>query len=81
MSARSPEWYWKNIADMQAAMTATTGTFAADSTILLLNVARRVIVSLISRCITVLNAPEYSKSTLIPGAPLRLFGIGVEIVL
>ena len=77
LSAISPEWWGKNLKEMEAAVN-NKQSFMSDSTILIIALMRSVICSLISGFIAALIARESNKSTLILGILLLAFGIYIQ---
>jgi hypothetical protein len=80
LKAISPDWWGKHLTDLEAAFNNKT-TFRADSTILLLALARSIICSLAAGYITAWIAGENTKSTLILGVLLLAFGIFMQAML
>lgn len=75
----SPTWYGAHQERFALAMV-NQDAFTADSTILLINLFRSVIVSILSGFIAAMVAGENRRSTLILGIVLLLVGILVEIM-
>ena len=74
LSAIWPEWYGAHQLAFQAAV-ANGGTFTADTTILLMNIVRGSIVSVISGFLAALIAGENRRSPLILVVLLVAFGL------
>lgn len=78
-SAISPDWYGKNLNDLQKAVE-NKSTYTADSTVLIIGLIRSVIFSVIAGFIAASIARENSKSTLGLGIFLLLFGIFIQSI-
>ena len=74
LSAIWPEWYGANQVAFEAAV-ANGGAFTADTTILLMNIVRGSIVSVISGFLAALIAGENRQSPLILVVLLVAFGL------
>ena len=74
LSAIWPEWYGANQVAFEAAVQ-NGGAFTADTTILLMNIVRGSIVSVISGFLAALIAGENRRSPLILGVLLVAFGL------
>lgn len=74
LSAIWPGWYGAHQAAFEAAV-ANGGAFAADTTILLMNIVRGSMVSVISGFLAALIARENRRSPLILGVLLVAFGL------
>jgi hypothetical protein len=72
-------WYGDHQHAFERAMV-NKEAFLPDLTILIMNIVRSVIISLISGYIAVLAAGENRRSTMILGICLLLFGLMVEVV-
>jgi hypothetical protein len=73
----APTWYGAHQLDLELAR-ATQEPFSADSTILLFNLFRGVIVTIMSGFLAAFIANENRRTPLILGVLLLLVGIGVE---
>lgn len=78
-SAISPDWYGKHHKGLEAAVINKT-PFMSDSVILIIALIRSVIFSIIAGYLTALIARENTKSPLIVGILLLLFGIFIQSV-
>lgn len=76
LSAIWPDWYGAHQVAFEAAV-ANGGTFTADTTILLMNIVRGSIVSVISGFLAALIAGENKRSPLILSLLLVAFGLVV----
>jgi len=74
LSAIWPEWHGAHQVAFEAAVT-TGGAFTADTTILLMNLVRGSIVSVISGYLAALIVGENRRSPLILGVLLVAFGL------
>ena len=74
LSAIWPEWYGANQVAFEAAV-ANGGAFTADTTILLMNIVRGSIISVISGFLAALIAGENRRSPLILVVLLVAFGL------
>jgi len=74
LSAIWPEWYGANQVAFEAAV-AQGGAFTADTTILLMNIVRGSIVSVMSGFLAALIAGENRRSPLILAVLLVAFGL------
>ncbi len=79
LSAIWPEWYGVHQLAFETAVS-DGGTFTADTTILLMNIVRGSIVSLISGFLAALVAAENKRSPLILGFLLVAFGLLVVVI-
>lgn len=75
--AMSPDWYGRHQTEMEAAVNNKT-SLMADSTILIIAVARNIIFSIIAGFIAAWIAKENFKSTLGLGILLLAFGIFIH---
>ncbi len=71
-------WYGEHQNAFEKAFT-NKDPFQADTTVLLMNIIRSVITSVIAGFLTAVVANENRKSTLVLGILLLLFGAAVEI--
>lgn len=74
LSALLPEWHGVHQAAFEAAV-AKGGAFTADTSILLMNIARGSIVSVVSGYLAALIAGENKRTPLILGVLLVAFGL------
>lgn len=74
----SPGWYGAHALRFETAAFNET-PFAADTTILILDLVRSVIISLMSGFLAVFVANEAKKTTLILGVLLLVFGLYVQL--
>jgi len=74
LSAIWPDWYGVHQIAFEAAV-ANGGTFSADTTILLMNIVRGSIISVLSGFLAALIAGENRRSPLILGILLVAFGL------
>ncbi len=72
-------WYAQHQADFQRAML-TNGTFEPNTTILLLNIVRALLISIAAGFVAALIARESRRAALILGILLLLFGIMVQVI-
>lgn len=79
LSAIWPEWYGANQLAFEAAVS-NGGSFTVDTTILLMNIVRGSIISVISGFLTALIARENKRSPLILGFLLVAFGLLVVVM-
>jgi hypothetical protein len=78
--AISPDWYGRNHDEFKWAVE-NKAAYTANSTILIMSLIRSVIFSIISGFIAALIARENTKSTLVLGVLLLLFGIFIQSIL
>ena len=74
LSAIWPEWYGAHQLAFEAAVSGG-GAFTADTTILLMNIVRGSIISVISGFLAAVIARENKLSTMILGVMLLAFGL------
>jgi hypothetical protein len=79
LSAIWPEWYGAHQVAFEAAV-AKGGAFTADTTILLMNIVRGSMVSVISGFLAALIARENRRSPLILSALLVAFGLLIVVM-
>ena len=79
LSAIWPEWYGAHQLAFEAAV-ANGGQFTADTTILLMNIVRGSIVSVMSGFLAALIARENKRSPLILGILLVAFGLLIVVL-
>ena len=79
LSAVWPDWHGAHQRAFEAAVT-TGGTFTADTTILLTNIVRGCIVSILSGFLAALIAGENKRSPLILSFLLVAFGLLVVVM-
>ncbi len=79
LSALWPEWYGAHQLAFEAAV-ARGGQFRADTTILLMNIARGSIVSVLSGFLVALIARENKRAPLILGFLLVAFGLLIVVL-
>jgi hypothetical protein len=79
LSAIWPEWYGAHQVAFEAAV-AKGGQFTADTTILLMNIVRGSIVSVMSGFLAALIAAENKRSPLILGVLLVAFGLLIVVL-
>jgi hypothetical protein len=79
LSAIWPQWYGAHQLAFEAAI-ANSGQFTADTTILLMNVARGSIVSVMSGFLAALIAGENRRAPLVLGFLLVAFGLLVVVL-
>jgi hypothetical protein len=77
LSAISPAWWGKTSTEFRAAVENKT-PYSLDSIVLLLLLVKSVVISVISGFVTAIIAKENSKSTLLLGVLLVLFGIFIQ---
>lgn len=73
-----PDWYGAHQLDFQLAV-ASGGQFEASTTILVMNIVRSMIISVICGYLAAVLAGENGRSPLFLGILLFVFGLGVEI--
>jgi len=79
LSAIWPEWYGANQVAFEAAV-ANGGAFTADTTILLMNIVRGSIISVLSGFLAALIAGENKRSPLILVVLLVAFGLVIVAI-
>jgi hypothetical protein len=79
LSAIWPEWYGAHQLAFEAAV-ANGGQFTADTTILLMNIVRGSIVSVVSGFLAALIAGENKRSPLVLGFLLVAFGLLIVVL-
>ena len=79
LSAIWPEWYGAHQVAFEAAV-ANGGQFTAETTILLMNIVRGSMVSLVSGFLAALIAGENKRSPLILGLLLVAFGLLIVVL-
>ena len=79
LSAIWPEWYGAHQLAFESAVS-NGGTFTADTTILLMNIVRGSIVSVISGFLAAVIARETKRSPLILGCLLVAFGLVIVVM-
>ena len=73
----SPDWYGAHQHAFERAFTNKT-LFEANTTILFMHLVREILITLAAGYLTAVIARENSRSTLVLGVLLLLFGIGVQ---
>ena len=77
LSLISPGWWGKTSSEFRAAVENKT-PYSLDSIVLILLLVKSVVISVISGFVTAIIARENSKSTLVLGILLVLFGIFIQ---
>ena len=78
LSMASPDWFGANQNAFEKA-TFNREAFTPDSTILILNLVRIIVVSILSGLLTAMIGGENKRSTLILGVLLLAFGVFVTV--